>query len=75
MNKNNPRDIGFLGPKFLGLGLFSELPDPVDREQFRAWLVENGEEHGADWYQLKHRAGWAIHRAYARNAKEENKHT
>lgn len=73
MTAYNPRDIGFLGPKFLGLGLFRELPDAADREQFRAWLVENKIEHGTHWYRLNDRAGWSIHLAYARLAAPKTK--
>lgn len=43
-------DIGFLGPDFLGLGLFSELPERIDSAAFRAWLNDNGREHHGDQY-------------------------
>ena len=53
------RDIGFLGPEFLGIGLFRELP-AAERERFHQWLVTNSLEHHGDQYAIRDYACWTL---------------
>jgi hypothetical protein len=64
--ENNPmsdptRNIGFLGPAFLGLGLFSDMP-AAERESFRRWLDSEKAEHGEEWYKLTDEVWWSLHK-------------
>lgn len=55
------RDVGFLGPDFLGLGLFSELPERIDKAAFLAWLDDNRREHHGDQYRANDLLFYELH--------------
>ena len=65
MRDEGSRDIGFLGPEFLGLGLFSELPEDR-RVLFKAWLVAEGREFHGDQYAARDYASFAMYQAFKR---------
>ena len=62
------RDIGFLGPDFLGIGLFSELPDRIDRLDFRAWLRSQERPYTKDQYDLNDLFLYELNLAFERVA-------
>jgi hypothetical protein len=58
MSTDDSRNIGFLGPEFLGLGLMRELP-AEQREPFHQWLVAQNIEHN-DYYPLRSLPIWLM---------------
>jgi hypothetical protein len=70
MSTDDTRNIGFLGPEFLGLGLIRELP-AEEREPFRQWLVAQNIEHN-DHYPQRSYFRWCMVRAFERLNRESN---
>jgi hypothetical protein len=65
MKHQGARDIGFLGPEYLGLGLFSRLPE-AQRTRFRAWLTAERREFRGDQYASRDYPSFVLHQAFKR---------
>ena len=69
MKRAGTPDIGFLGPEFLGIGLFSNLPKNK-RARFRAWLGAEGRKFRGDQYVARDYPSFALHQAFKRLKRE-----